>query len=176
MKKINIKSSLCVLLLLIAFGSCKKEANPGGTAVQSLSGEWWVKLDNGKDATGTFGPDYYSFTTYNTAANKPDSMWVDDDASQTTANPFWDIKGKVGTNVSNNTFSGNAVANQDYISTFTITNGKVLPNAARAPGSGDKTDSIYFEIKFSDDPVPSTIHKVGGYKRTGFGQDDHYKH
>jgi len=169
MKKL-IKNTLLVVLLLAALGSCRKDPNPGGTAVQNLAGEWWVKIDNGADPTGDFGPNYYNFSTYNTAANTADSMWVDDDNN---AKSFWDIKGKVTTNVPGRTFSGNNIANVDYASTFTITNGKVLPNAATAPGSHDKTDSIYFEIKFSDDPVPGTIHKVGGYKRTGFSQDDH---
>ena len=157
-----ITNTILVFLLLTALGSCTKEPNPGGTAVQNLAGEWWVRMDNGAS--------YYNFSTYNTAANTADSMWVDDDNN---AKSFWDIKGKVTTNAANRTFFGTNVANVDYTSSFTITNGKVIPKAATAPGSGDKTDSIYFEIQFSDDPAPGTVHKVEGYKRTGFSQDDH---
>jgi hypothetical protein len=169
MKKLNIYTILA-LMLVLGMGSCKKAPVIGGTATQALAGEWWVKLDNGADATGDFGPGYYNFSTYNTAANIPTEMWVDDDNN---AKSFWDIKGKVTTNVANRTFSGTNIANQDYTSTFTITNGVIIPNAATAPGSKDKTDSIYFNITFSDDPVLGTVHKVAGYKRTGFSQDDH---
>ncbi|HEY5328226.1 MAG TPA: lipid-binding protein [Mucilaginibacter sp.] len=170
MKKRNIYLyALLAITLVLAFGSCKKDPKVGGTSTQSLAGEWWVKLDNGKDATGDFGPGYYNFSTYNTASNTRDTIWVDDDNN---AKSFWDIKGKVTCNVSNGTFSATNVANQDYTSTFTITNGVVLPNAAHAPGSGDKTDSIYCKISFSDD-APGIVHTLSGYKRTGFAQDDH---
>jgi hypothetical protein len=170
MKKINIIVTILIFLLLAAVESCKKEPKIGGTAVQMLAGEWWVKIDNGSDPTGDFGPGYYNFSTYNTAANIPDSMWVDDDNN---AKSFWDIKGRVHTDVSNLSFSGNNIENQDYNSTFTITNGKVILHSAKASGTKDVVDSISFDITFSDDPTPGTVHKVGGYKRTGFSQDDH---
>jgi len=170
MKKTNIIFTILIVLLVVTVESCRKDPKVGGTAVQNLSGEWWVKIDNGNDPTGDFGPDYYNFSTYNTASNTPDSMWVDDDNN---AKSFWDVKGKVHTNVANRTFSAANIDNQDYTSTFTITNGKIIPKGAHASGTKDVVDSIYFEITFSDDPVPGTLHKVGGYKRTGFAQDDH---
>lgn len=170
MKKINISYTLLAVLLGVFITSCKKDPKVGGTAVQSLAGEWWVKLDNGKDATGDFGPNYYNFSTYNTAANIPTEMWVDDDFN---AKSFWQIKGKVTTNASNLTFSGTNIANQDYSSTFTITDGKIIPKGARASSTKDVTDSIYCKITFSDDPVPGTVHILSGYKRTAFAQDDH---
>jgi hypothetical protein len=170
MKKINVIITTLILLLLVTIESCKKDPKIGGTAVQGLAGEWWVKVDNGNDPTGDFGPDYYNFSTYNTAANRADSMWVDDDANSKS---FWDIKGRVHTDASSLTFSGNNIDNQYYTSTFTITKGKIFPRGAKASGTRDVVDSIYFEITFSDDPVPGTVHKVGGYKRTGFTQDDH---
>ncbi len=167
MKKINILYSAFAILVVTSIASCKKEPIVGGTAVQSLAGEWWVKIDDGKNAG--FGPGYYNFSTYNTAANVPTEMWVDDDNN---AKSFWDIKGKVTTNVATKTFSGANIANQDYKSTFTITNGKIIPNGARASATRDVTDSIYFQIQFSDDS-PIVTHTVTGYKRTGFSQDDH---
>lgn len=175
MKRINI--ILCLLVVSItaaSLSSCQKDEKIGGTAVQSLSGEFWVKLDNGTDPTGTFDNSYYTLSTYNTSSNKADSMWVDDGFASATGKPFWQIKGKVATDVSNRTFSGADIANQDYDSKFTIINGKILPKAATAPGTKLKTDSIYLEIQFNDDPVPGTIHKVGGYARTRFDADDHY--
>lgn len=167
MKKINIIYPVLALVLVMGVWSCKKDPVVGGTATQALAGEWWVKLDNGKDATGDFGPGYYNFSTYNTAANIPTEMWVDD---MNNTKSFWDVKGKV--TVSGMTFSATNISNAYYTSTFTITNGIVLPNAATAPGSKDKTDSIYCKISFSDD-APGIVHTLSGYKRTGFSQDDH---
>ena len=168
MKKINI---ILGVLMLVSFAvSCKKELPAGGTAVQSMAGDWWVRLDNG-DPAGPFGDSYYNLSTYNTAANKPDSMWVDDGNN---AKSFWGVKGKVKIDVSGLTFTGSNVVNQYYQSTFSIANGKIIHNGTKGPSSGVKTDSIYFEIQFSDDPVPGTIHKVMGYKRTDWQQDDHY--
>lgn len=163
MKKINIFLALGVLLIIGAT-SCRKDPKVGGTATQSLAGEWWVKLDGGK---GEFGNSYYSIWTYNTASNRPDSMWIDDN------NTIWQVKGKVACNAGNATFgSTNAINNVYYDSQFTVTNGKILANAAHAPGSGDKTDSITFQMSFSDED-PVVVHTVTGYKRTGFSQDDH---
>ena len=158
----------------VSLSSCQKDEKIGGTAVQNLSGEFWIKLDNGADPTGTFDDDYYTLSTYNTAANKADSMWVDDGNESSTGKPFWQIKGKVGVDLANRSFSGTDIVNQEYNSKFTIMNGKILPKAATAPGTKLKADSIYLEIKFNDDPVPGTIHKIGGYARTGFDADDHY--
>src|ERR1700720_4581924 len=101
MKTRNIIFTILIFLLVVTVESCRKDPKIGGTAVQNLSGEWWVKIDNGSDPTGDFGPNYYNFSTYNTASNTPDTMWVDDDNN---AKSFWDIKGKVNTNVANRTF------------------------------------------------------------------------
>lgn len=164
MKKNIAYKLLAVVLIFTAFSSCRKDRVVGGTEVQNLSGQWWIKFDNG---TGPFGSSYYSFNTYNTSANSPTEMWVDDGVS------FWDIKGKVKTDVSSLTFSGTNVVNTSYDSHFTITGGKVMLGVAKAPGSKAKTDSIYFKISFDDDNVPGTVYTASGYKRTGFTSDDH---
>jgi len=165
MKKRNIYTLLSVTAfgLVLLMGSCKKAYNPGGTKVQSLAGEWWVKFPDDDPDFG--GAGYFPFFTYNTSANT-DSLWVDDQES------FWEIKGKAGANPSALTFSGKDIQNVYYDSQFTITNGKVLTNAAHASGTGDKTDSISFDIVFSDEDG-DIVHHCTGYKRTGFAQDDH---
>ncbi|MEO8887016.1 MAG: lipid-binding protein [Mucilaginibacter sp.] len=165
MKKINIIFAAFTIVMIVSLGACKKNnLDPGGTATQALANEWWIKFDNG---TGPFGPGYFNLSTYNTAANIPTEMYFDD---MNNAKSFWDVKGKV--NVSGMTFSGTNIANLDYPSTFTITEGKVMPNAAHAPGSKAVTDSIYFKISFSDDS-PVTTYTVAGYARTRFPEDDH---
>lgn len=164
MKKNIILKLLASVLILTAISSCRKERVVGGTEVQNLSGQWWVKYDKGLGPV--FGSSYYSFTTYNTAANVPTEMWLDDDHSG------WDVKGKVKTDASALTFSGTNVQNVSYNSKFTVTEGKVILGVATAPGSKAKTDSIYFKISFDDDD-PGKVYTVSGYKRTGYTTDDH---
>lgn len=172
MKKLNtIIYALLTFFVVAAFTSCQKDEKIGGTKVQSLAGEFWIKLDGGK---GDFGDSYYTIFTYNTASNRADSLWFDDGLDSSTGVPFWQVKGKLHADVPNLTFSGKDVANQDYESTFTVRNAKIIPKAATAPGTKLKTDSIYFEISFSDDADPSVFHKAGGYARTRFDADDHY--
>jgi len=167
MKKINFVIYALLTFVVVSLASCQKDVNPGGTQVQSLAGEWWIKLDGGK---GEFGNGYYLVSTYNTAANVASEMWLDDGNN---AYSFWDIKGKISVDAANKTFSGNNIVNQYYDSQFTITNGKVMTNAATSPGTKTKTDSIYFEITFSDE-TPAVKHTVSGYARTKWDADDHY--
>lgn len=165
MKKLNILYAFFALVLIISSASCRKEPVAGGTVTQKLAGEWWVQFPDDDEYFG--GAGYLPFSTYNTAANSPDSMFVDD------LKGIWEIKGKVKIDVSNQTFSAENIVNEYYDSTFSIIDGKILTGAATAPGSGDKTDSISFSFTLSDDDVPGTVHHAAGYKRTGFSEDDH---
>lgn len=158
---------LVAVTFTVVATSCKKTQDPGGTAVQSLANEWWVVIDNDNDAAGDFAPGYYKLSTYNTSSNSSTQMWFDDNKS------FWELKGKVNINLADQTFSGTNIANQYYASTFSITNGKIITNGAHAPGSKAVTDSISFNMTLSDDNVPGTVHKVTGYARTRFPEDDH---
>jgi hypothetical protein len=161
MKKINIYSVLSVsmFLLVLLTGSCKKAYVNGNTATVALAGEW-VVTTVGSDGSAS---GKYPLLTYNTAANRPDSMWIDD------GNKYYGLKARIGCNVSNLTF-GAANADELYFGVkVTITEGKLLKNAATAPSSHDKTDSIYFKAVFTGDP---TIYTYSGYRRTGFAGDD----
>jgi hypothetical protein len=159
-----MKKIICLLVLIttVFLGACKKDFNPGGTQVQSLAGEYWVQIDDG---TG-YSTAYYKISTYNTAANVATEMWIDD------ADAVFGMKGKVSVNISALTFNGTNIANaySDGPPTFTIQNGLVTKKGAVGPGSGDKTDAIYFEAKFAGD---ATTYKFKGYARTGFDSDDH---
>jgi hypothetical protein len=160
MKKININIYVVLaLMLVLGFESCKKDYKAGGTATEQLAGEW-VVTTVGSDGSASKP---YALSTYNTAANRPDSMWVDD------GNNYYGLKARVGCSVSNLTFSVNGADELYYGVKVTITGGKIMKNAAIAPSSKDKTDSIYFKAVFTGDP---TTYTYSGYKRTGFAGDD----
>ena len=53
-----------------------------------------------------------------------------------------------------------------------VIGGKILKKAATAPGSGMKTDSICFYVKYADDYGPDMYYKVSGYLKTGYTEDN----
>lgn len=152
-----------MLIGLACFSSCKKDEDQGGTATKTMAGEWFLhySVDGGK----TYTSKYYHFSTYNTAANTSSTMWLDD------LKTFWQMKGKVSIDLANKTFSATDVANTYYDSSFTITDGKIMDNVAKASGSKTLTDSIYFKATFSDEV--GTEYILAGYRKTGFLEDEH---
>ena len=145
--------------------SCDLGNDPdvGGTATQAVAGEWFTTFN----ASGETGGDYYLITTSNTAANSTNEFLIFDDANT------WDYKVKSPLNLDAKTFGGTGLVSlvPDYEITVNITNGKIIPGAATSTG-GNVTDSIYFQINFSDDP-DNLIYDVAGYRRTGFLEDEH---
>jgi len=163
-KNKNIAAFSIAILVLVCLGSCKKEFDSGNTVTQKLANEWWCRLLlNNQDLTG-----YQKYATYNTS--KGDSLWVDDFENG------YGFKIKAQYDLSALTFSTGGSANQYYNGTpnfpqtAKIVGGKVLPMAGHST-SGILTDSIYFKIVFSDDPVDTFV--VAGTARTNRAEDDH---
>ena len=152
---------------------CEDETDPGGTAVEKMAGDWWVTVDiieNGeiiKNPYINYGIEYFEIYTYNTAANKSTEMWIDDYGN------FWMFKLKVDVNYDNRTFSTSGFTdNEDLAFKSFITDGKILEGAATTP-SGMPADSIVFFIRFDDDGEDGEcIHRISGFRRTGFPADD----
>jgi len=151
-------------LFVLSISACKKEEPVGGTAVQDLSGEWWVQIDGAGD--------YYGISTYNTADNSSSLMWLN--LTNFWGNASNTVFGKVSVNVDNKTLSGTKIANAGNYPggiTFTVTNGKITPNGTVGPVSKAPTDAITLDVEFSDDP--GTVYHLKGYHRTKFVDDDH---
>jgi hypothetical protein len=146
-------------LFVIGISSCKKDEVIGGTAVQDMSGEWFLQ-ENGEGG-------YIKIVTYNTSDDSSTQMWFDDEGT------LWDVKGKVNVDVNNKTFSGTDIENQIYESKFTVTNGKIIKGGAKGPVSNSVTDAISFDISFDDDDEPGKVYHFVGYHRTKFPGDDH---
>jgi hypothetical protein len=168
--KILLYGAACFLLTM-SMVSCKRTLPDNGkTAVVNMANGWWVTYSvQGTPLLAT--PVFFS--TYNTSENTTDSLWIDDLGN------FWDFKGKVASDYTHLTFSNNACVNTYYDDTAQIANGKILLKAGHSR-TGVLTDSIYFEIKFSDDedangnPAPYlNTYVVSGTARTGIIADDY---
>lgn len=168
-----------LVYLVLAFAgfvfiSCDKD-EVGGTATESLAGEWVVTADQMVNDTTIlfedgFGVGKFKLYTYNTSNNTSTQMWIDDMKN------FWDFKVKVGCDAQGLTFSSDtAVANVSYDCKVVVTGGKILPGAATTP-SGTKADSIVFFVSFDDDGNAAkygyATHKIAGYRYTGLTVDD----
>lgn len=165
MKKILIALSIAVLAL--ATVSCEKFPHEG-TATESLAGNWWCSI-YASDGSQWVPTHEAEFQTYNTAANVPTEMWIDD------AKNFWGTKAKIDCDAAAMTFGKQGAEYFDlyYEVNQKIWGGKVTPDGAEAPGSKSTCDKIEFFISFSDDqPSYGTTYYVVGYRRTGFPEDD----
>ena len=179
---------LLIMVSFISFQSCQEKYEPGGTAIQDMAGDWWVTNqqsvdeffflfeDEGEmpdeadienwDWDYIYDDEHSMIHTYNTAANLPTEMFVDDGKT------FWNYKVKVNVNYSAKTFEVPETANLAYDDCdVTIVKGKILKGAATSP-SGTPVDSIVFYVKFSDDAYGFTYTKVSGFRKTGFPEDD----
>jgi hypothetical protein len=157
MKKfIQVTTFLSVLLV-----ACSKNLpEVGGTSAEKVANEWWVTLKMGNDdLLGT----HVKLVTYNTSADN-DSMWIDDLGN------IWQFKCKAKVDYPNLTFLANDAPNDYYDITVNIANGKVIQNGGVSK-TGNVTDSIYFETKFSDDPDNTYI--ISGTARTRYAEDDY---
>jgi len=153
-----------IVLVSIGFASCDLGDDPaiGGTATEAVAGEWWTTFTLGGE--DVYGLGYNIITTSNTAANVPTEFLISDNAHT------WEYVVKSPLNLDAQTFGGTGLTDLGDTITVNITNGKILENAATSTG-GNVTDSIYFDVEFSDDP--GTVYQVAGYRRTGFLEDEH---
>ncbi|MBR3074324.1 MAG: hypothetical protein IKH11_01020 [Bacteroidales bacterium] len=173
------------ILALVVCASCnEKLKNPiEKTATVDLGGQWYV-IYNCLDAEGKVIPDFEDFNegysmviTFSTSSNTKDSIWVSD----TKEKNLLGYQVKVPCNLDNLTFGAdqelpNIYGPSKYIGPKAIVkNGKILKGAAKTP-SGMPADSIYFELKLSDDYFANGYgydsYQVTGYRYTGFAADE----
>lgn len=158
----SIKLLLLVFTTSFIIAGCQKDEDIGGTSVEKLAGEWWVRLSvDGQLISQNFFP----LLTYNTADNAGNKMWLDDEEA------IWPFKFKVDVNAANQTFSAASAESLYSNIKVNLQNGKVLTGVSKGPVSQAVTDSIYFEAEFSDDP--GTVYQIHGYARTRYVEDDH---
>ena len=163
MKK-TINNIALISILFIALVSCEnngyedyeqKYSNTG-----ALNGEWYIDVI--EESSGNVEVEHALHYTYD---NDNGNMFIDDRKNG------WYLKGELNVDLKNLTFN---ITDEDNLndkgSTFTITEGKIIKNAAKSK-NGVVTDSIYFKAEFDYDPGVIYIHS--GHRRTGFIQDDY---
>lgn len=175
MKKIvYFIAAVCVSVL---FASCDKE-EPGGTATENTAGDWYVTADaiddNGDVVIPDFNKGRFHVLTYNTAANTPTEMIVEDQGN------FWDFKVRVAVDQNARSFFTTTTENNNMVAGYedinvTISGGKILPKAGHQK-NGSPADSIVFYVSFSDDTNPArygyTNYKVSGVRYSGLKEND----
>ena len=178
------------LLRGLTFTSCDKE-EIGGTATESMAGQWYVDIDavdeSGNPISG--GEHYFGYDeerilmlTYNTASNSATQMWVDDmgwfDLAAYYGNagyPNYSFKNLVSIDQNALTFSSNNAENLSGSFGITIEQGKILKGAGRQK-NGSPCDSIVFYVKYTNDPwFPDdgyAKYKVSGIRYSGLVEND----
>ena len=154
------------IAVIVGLTACQEEFEVGGTATEAMAGDWWVEMGI-SDGAGGFDGDsygYYELSTYNTAADGTDEMWLTDKET------FWAYKVKVAINIDDLTFSVDQGEDVIWDDNTTITNGKITPDGTTTP-SGITTDGIYFEVEWASDA--GTVYVGKGYRYSGFPEDDH---
>ena len=119
MKNINIIKIFLCLTLALGFTSCDEggDPDPGATAVVEMAGDWTVDVSrNGALQTNIH------ISTYNTAANVPTEMWLDDQ------NNYYGLKTKVNVDLATMTFSSTDSDELYYGVTVTVSDGIITKN------------------------------------------------
>lgn len=156
---------LAALLFSVAFTSCEKE-EVGGTAAESLAGDWYVVanvVEGGEVIEDPYGIGNFHILTYNTAANSGSEIWIDD------CQNFWDFKIRVSSDANGLTFSASNAVNESYECTVNVTNGKIIKNGGKQK-NGSVCDYITMDLEFSDDP--GTIYRLEGVRYSGLKEND----
>jgi len=175
MKKVIFLATMLACLLLT---SCSKD-EIGGTATESLAGEWYVKIE-GVDASDKvvltdgdlFALGNFLMKTYNTSANISTEMFVNMPFKLTDFGyPDYSFSEKVNCDVNNLTFA----LKDGSTLTEKITDGKILLGQG-IQNNGSKADSIVFYVTFTGDDIPSgngfVKYKVSGHRYSGLVEND----
>ncbi len=168
--KNNILFLVLSLILVISCSPNEEYKDYNGNIEYSVtvaSGDWFVQAF----IDGVLDTDYTLLTTSNTAADDGTEIQINDHQ-----NFYW-YNTQSPIDLESLTFSGTDLdssvpdGDDNYDINVTITNGKIIKNGATPP-SGVKTDSIAFDIVYSDDPS-GTVYQIRGYKSTKFLEDLH---
>ena len=192
MKKNKLIIMFCLAFIMLA---CETEdIDPGATANNELSGEWFVRYRLGADSL--LDEDYTRIVTATTASESATDLIITDEDN------FLEYRVKAKMDIPSNGFgSSDALVNfvEDSIQLFVkndammvtdttattavrvlVRNGVIIPDIVTT-ADGVKVDSIYFELSFNPGKIAPSgdtltvddVLNVSGYRRTGFDKDEH---
>jgi hypothetical protein len=165
MKKI-VYMAASLLLCLTVF-SCSKE-DVGGTATESMAGDWYVTCDavdeNGQVVIEDFNEGLFHILTYNTVENVPTKLYVDDEEN------MLGLKVVATSDMNAMTFSTPDTLDVEcgYLARYVngraiVTDGKIVKNGGHQK-NGSVADSISFYVEYSQDALAED----NGYKKYHF--------
>ena len=160
-KSLIVLASFFSLGFLVSCDQDDDEIEVEYMATYPVSGDWTVNyyVENADGELEEIASGL-QILAYNTAANSPTEIWIDDHGT------FWDYKVKTPLNMADLSFAGNELQNVSYNSKVTITEGKVIRNGTRV--NGLQADSIAFKVSFDDDETPyATTFIAAGHRSTG---------
>lgn len=164
--KTILKNIFVGTLFLGMLASCENQGyadyEQETVATFPMNGEWLV------DISDTDGNVYVTHAVHKTFELNG-QLWISDRIGSSTNFTGWWLEAPLDINMANLTFSATDELNTADESAVTITNGKILRDAAVSP-SGVVVDSIYFEGVFDYDPGTTLI--FSGIERTGFLEDE----
>lgn len=156
------KIAFLLFPVLMAVSACQEDPEIGGTATESMAGEWFVRL---YDAAGQLIiGDYQNVMTYNTADDEEDQLWFSD-----KGNIFEpELRLRVPCCLESMTFgSGREIANAlEPEVKYVLDKGLIVSQGTKSPG-GSVADSIRMELTDSD----GSVYVLSGYRRTGWPED-----
>lgn len=167
---------ILIAAVSVMFVACQKDPI-GGSAVQSMSGEWYVAVDliepNSNDTMGEDILDgHIILQTFNGNQNDSNKLYLCDQGG------FWDFMLLVSCDQNSKTFGDGPdveIVNESYGDgevKSKVWGGKIVPGGAVTP-SGNKADAIEFFINFNDDePEYGYAYRVYGWRYTGLVNDE----
>lgn len=154
-----MKKLLLSIFLVSALVSCTEEPEIWDSATLEYAGNWQFQLfsADGQDLYVDYG---YALYTYNTAANIPNEIWIDDETAlfpmkfkatlDGTSGEFLSVRGTniYGTpvNTPGETDTIETVTMGGDYSEFEVVEGHIIENASLMT-SGVYSDSLYMKIK-----------------------------
>ena len=169
---------ICSLLAGVVLVSCEKD-EVGGTATESMAGDWYVIVDcldeSGKVVIEDFNEGRFHVLTYNSADNVGDKLFVDDQYN------LLGMKALTVCNQTAMTFAtrdtvDNVTSHSKYVSDRVIvTDGKIIKNGGHQ-NNGSVADSISFYFEYTEDAYADTYeykkYHVHGVRYSGLVEND----
>lgn len=170
MRIINKITILCFFLVFASGCETYKDYEIEYSPIYPLCGEWLVRFTD-TSVTPNVTSGLIVMSTFNTADNSKNQMWIR--ASSTSTTYLGRFDGKIDCDVTGKSFSGTNVSNTFYtttpVPTFTITNGTISINGYDT-ATGGKSDKLTFTM--TDTRKGGKVYTVSGFRRTRWLDDE----